>query len=260
MIWGMMMDDEISGHRNLDATGQHYIIDKALIRFIVDEAALSKTDKVLEIGPGHGELTRELVKRCDVIAIDIENRIGFASPRLKFLKGNALDHIEGIEFTRLVSNIPYNISEPLMRELFKKGFDLCILTMGKNFSDMLMHKDSRIAILANHFYDIEILKVVKPDAFFPKPRTDSAIVRIEPRSIDELDPIGAIYKDLVMLDDKKLKNALEKILGKDKKMTKQALKKSMDAKIQAIVEKKMFQLSNEEFLLLDKFLEALTRP
>jgi 16S rRNA (adenine1518-N6/adenine1519-N6)-dimethyltransferase len=250
--------DEISGHRNLDATGQHYMIDKALIKFIVDEAALSKTDVVLEIGHGHGELTKELIKKCYVIAIDIEHNLGIKSPMLKILKGNILEHIGGISFTKIVSNIPYNISEPLFRKLFKKDLDLCILTMGKNFSEILMQKNNRIGILANHFYDMEILKVVKPKSFFPHPRNDSVIIRIEPKNIDELDKLGALYKELLMLDNKKLKNALEKIIGKHIKLTKKSLNDAIKShKMENIFEKRIYQLSNEEFVGLDGFLKKI---
>jgi len=252
--------DDISGHRNLDQTGQHYMIDKRLIKFIVDEAALSSTDIVLEIGSGHGELTRALVRKCHVIAIDIEHGLEFISPRLKILKGNILDHIDDISFTKIVSNIPYNISEPLFRKLFRKDFDLCILTMGENFAELLTHNKSRIGILANHFYDIEILKIIKPKSFFPQPRIDSCIVRIEPKSLDDLDKLGAIYKELLILDDKKIKNALEKILGEIHNLSKRTLKGHIIShNIESIVEKKIYQLSNKEFLELDGFLKKIVK-
>ena len=241
--------------RNLDQTGQHYMIDKKLIKFIVDEAMLEKDDVVLEIGYGHGELTREIVKKCNVIAIDIEKKhLDIKSANLHVIHGNILKEIDKLKFTKIVSNIPYNISEPLMRKLFKIDFDLCVLTMGKNFADNLSKKDNRIGIIANHFYNIEILKIVKPASFYPRPQVDSAFVRIEPKNLDDLSESDILMRELIFLDDKKLKNAFEKIFKEKTKNELNALMK--DAKIK-FFNKKIYELSNEEFVLLDDSLIQL---
>jgi 16S rRNA (adenine1518-N6/adenine1519-N6)-dimethyltransferase len=237
------MDKNLLG-RNLDQTGQHYMIDKKLIKFIVAEAMLENDDVVLEIGYGHGELTRAIAKKCNVIAIDIE-KFDLNLKNLHLIQGNILNEIEKLKFTKVVSNIPYNISEPLMRKLFKIDFDLCVLTTGKNFADNLSKKDNRIGIIANHFYNIDVLKIVKPTSFNPHPRVDSAIVRIEPKTLESLNKSDIIMRELIFLDDKKLKNAFEKIF-KDK--TKKEIKEITKEKY---YNKKIYELKNEEFIMVD---------
>jgi 16S rRNA (adenine1518-N6/adenine1519-N6)-dimethyltransferase len=234
---------------NLDQTGQHYVVDKELIKFIVDSANLKYTDTVLEIGYGHGELTRELIKKCIVVAVDIDGRTDIKSNRLKIINANILDEIDKIRFDKIVSNIPYNISEPLMKKLFKMNFQLAVLTIGKNFSDILTKKNNRIGIIASSLWDIEILKIVKPKSFNPMPRVDSAVVKIRPKS--KLSDTESIYRELAFLDHKKIRNALEKII-KDK--TKKELNALMQDKL---FDKKIYELSNKEFIELDEFLKNL---
>jgi 16S rRNA A1518/A1519 N6-dimethyltransferase RsmA/KsgA/DIM1 with predicted DNA glycosylase/AP lyase activity len=237
--------------RNLDQTGQHYMIDGSLIEFIVSCADLDKDDIVLEIGYGKGALTKSLAKKCKVIAIDIEEH-KLDIKNVTFVHGNILelfdDLFEKHRFNKVVANIPYNISEPLMKILFKyPELDSVVLTMGKNFVDILMQTDNRLGSLANHLFDIELLKVVKPRSFSPPPRVDSAAIKLEPK----IDSISKLYAQLVVLEDKKLKNALESILT-DK--TKRQVK---ELTASPLFEKKLYELSNKEFLELDELLKDI---
>lgn len=238
---------------NLDSTGQHYMIDKKLIKYIVDEAMLLPGDVVLEIGCGHGELTREIAKTCRVIAVDIDDN-DVKGKNITFIEGNILEIFselyEAHGFNKIVASIPYNISEPLMKLLFKINVELILLTIGKNFSDILISRGSRIGIISNELYDIEILKNIPPKSFRPMPRAESALVLLEQRDIDIVDKPAVIYKELVMLDDKKLRNALLKIL----EGTKKGLKKKLENKL---FDKKLYQLSNKEFVQLDEILRNI---
>ena len=247
------MNDDISDHPNLDQSGQHYIIDKKLIKYIVDEAMLLPDDVVLEIGYGHGELTKELARRCKVIAVDIV-KADLVHKNITTVNGNILDIFPALfkkyGFNKIVSNIPYNISEPLMRQIFKVDIESVLLTVGKNFSEILTKEDNRIGIIANKLYDIELLSVVKPKSFHPMPRTDSAIIMMRQKDADTVPKASAIYKELVLLDDKKLKNCFEKILTIDKRKIKQLTTSE-------IFNKKLYALTNKEFTELDTFIEKL---
>jgi 16S rRNA (adenine1518-N6/adenine1519-N6)-dimethyltransferase len=224
------------------------MIDKSLIQFIIKNADLKPSDVVLEIGYGKGALTKELSKKCKVIAIDIaENK--FDSKNVVFMHGNILELFDELyvkyKFNKVVSNIPYNISEPLMKILFKHPeIDSIVLTVGKNFAELLSRKDNRIGIIANHLYIIEPLKDVSPKAFFPSPRVDSVILKFAPRKTN------SIYRQLVLLDDVKLKNALEKIL---KQKTKREVKALTD---KPLFDKRLYELSNEEFLEFNKIITS----
>ena len=238
--------------RNLDQTGQHYMIDPDLIKFIVNSAELEKEDIVLEIGYGKGVLTKELAKKCKVIAIDIEEH-QFAVKNVVFIKDNVLNVFDQLyetyTFNKIVANIPYNISEPLMKLIFKqhKELESVVLTIGKNFATLLTSNDNRIGIIANHIYDIELLKTVKSRSFSPPPSVDSEVILLEPKS----DALSDMYSKLVLLDDRKLKNAMEKILAdKTKRQVKELTK-------HPLFEKKLYELSNKEFLELDNILREL---
>jgi len=229
------------------------MIDRTLINYIVQNAELEKDDIVLEIGYGKCALTKELSKKCKVIAVDIDDN-SMPLKNVTFVHANILkvfdELFEKYKFNKIVANIPYNISEPLMRLLFRvyDSLDMIFLTMGKNFSDILLAKDNRVGILANHLFDIELLKVVKPRSFSPSPRVDSAIVKLETKSTDIF---ADIYSKLVVLDDMKLKNAFEKVLnGKTKREVKELTNRPL-------FEKKFYELSNKEFIELEEVLSDI---
>jgi 16S rRNA (adenine1518-N6/adenine1519-N6)-dimethyltransferase len=236
--------------RNLDQTGQHYMIDSTLVKFIVNSAELETDDIVLEIGYGKGALTRELSRKCKVIAIDVEEN-KFEAKNVEFITGNILTMFnqlhETYNFNKIVANIPYNISEPLMKLIFKKHqeLELIVLTVGKNFSTIISTKDNRMGLIASHMYDVEILRTVKPKSFSPAPSVDSAVILLEPKS----DALSKMYSKLVLLDDRKLKNAFEKIfIDKTKRQVKELTTHSL-------FDKKLYELNNKEFVELDEMLK-----
>jgi 16S rRNA (adenine1518-N6/adenine1519-N6)-dimethyltransferase len=239
--------DDLTG-RNLDQTGQHYMIDKSLIGFVIGNADLDNSDIVLEIGYGRGALTIPMAKKCKIIAVDIEKN-NFSAKNVVFVQGNILDLFDELyskyKFNKVVANIPYNISEPLMKLLFKHNLDLIVLTVGKNFAELLARPDNRIGIIASNMYDVELLREVKPSAFNPRPRVDSAVISLEPK----FNSMSKIYQQLVLLDDKKLKNAMDILLSgiKTRREIKQLTTNS-------IFEKKLYELSNKEFELLNEYL------
>ncbi|GIU68922.1 MAG: dimethyladenosine transferase [Candidatus Woesearchaeota archaeon] len=249
---------------NLDKSGKHYMIDKKLIKYIVDEAMLLPNDVVLEIGCGHGELTREIAKKCKVITVDIEDN-NVRGKNIIFLKSNILDVFlslfEKYGFNKIIGNIPYNISEPLMRLIFKVNVETVLLTVGENFSKILVSKNNRISIIANELYNIEVLNIISPKAFNPMPRVNSALISIEQKDIDSIDKISLIYKELVLLDNKKLRNAVIKIMKGTKKEIKNKINSVVNTNIyRKIFDKKLYQLSNEEFILFDKILRKIIQP
>jgi 16S rRNA A1518/A1519 N6-dimethyltransferase RsmA/KsgA/DIM1 with predicted DNA glycosylase/AP lyase activity len=192
-----------------------------------------------------------------VVAIDIEKSDKrLVHKNIVLIHGNILDVFPVLfkkyGFNKIVSNIPYNISEPLMRLIFTVDVEMVLLTVGKNFADILIAKDSRISIIANELYDIEVLKIIPPKSFFPMPRVDSALVMMRQKDIDEVPKSAAIYKELVLLDDKKLRNCFDNILGPD--ITKRAIRVLTK---HALFDKKLYQLSNKEFIILDEIISKL---
>lgn len=244
----IIADNEI----NLDKTGKHYMVDKKLLNYIVDEAMLLPNDVVLEIGCGHGELTYLIAKKCKVIAVDIDDN-GVSGKNIVFVKGNILklflDLYKKYGFNKIVANIPYNISEPLMKLIFKVNLELIILTVGENFYKILSSRNNRLGIITNELYDVELLKYIMPKSFMPQPKVKSALIILKQKDIDIVDKPAVIYKELVVLENKKLKNTLINLSDGNKK----DLKKKFNSNL---FDKKLYQLTNEEFIKLDVFLRS----
>ncbi len=168
--------------------GQHMVVDKALLRRIVRYAELCSDDVVLEVGCGTGNLTRLLLRYAGkVIGIEKDSKLAarlrkkFAieieEGRFELIEGDALK-IEFPRFTKFVANIPFSISSPLTFKLFRYDFKLAVVMYQREFAERLVGEDSRLGVISKAYCRAEILEYVKPHAFRPRPRVESAVVRI----------------------------------------------------------------------------------
>ncbi len=239
---------------NLD---QHFLINKEVLKQIIKESKLKKKDIILEIGPGKGVLTKELTKKSKVVAIEIDKDLKLELNNLELIYGNALEIMDNLEFNKIISNIPYSISEPLFKKMLKLNFDLAILMVGKNFYEVLVDEKSKWNIISNIFFDIEKISDVSRDSFKPKPKTDSVILKFKNRKT-KLNEFEKIIKEIVLQDDKKLKNAIMYALVRIKGLTKKQAKEIIfDYKLPPnIFEKNVDYLSNKQFYKLTKEINA----
>ncbi len=169
--------------------GQHMVVSRSLISRIVGYADLKPEDVVLEVGCGTGNLTKELLRRCKVVGIEKDSKmveklhrrfkIEIDSGRFTLMHGDAL-LVEFPPFTKFVSNIPYKISSPLTFKLFKHSYKLAVVMYQKEFAERLCGEDSRLGVIAKAYCTAEILEIVKPSAFRPRPKVYSAVVKILP--------------------------------------------------------------------------------
>ena len=190
---------------------QHFLTNIDVVKASIKAAELNKNETVLEIGPGKGILTKELAKKCkEVIAIEIDESLKSELEKLpknvEILYGNALKLIDDVHFTKIVANIPYSITEPLFGKLLKLEIEVAVLLIGQNFYELLS-QEGKWNTISKLFFDVEKIMDVSRDNFEPRPRTDSVLIKITPRkkllSVEE-----KIMKELILQDDKKLKNAL----------------------------------------------------
>jgi 16S rRNA (adenine1518-N6/adenine1519-N6)-dimethyltransferase len=189
--------------QNLD---QHFMIDKELLTRIVNYADLKETDIVLEIGAGKGALTKLLIKKTQVKAIELDSELfkeleKINSENLSLKQGNALSLIKNIHFNKIVANIPYSISEPLIKKILIKQPELVVLTTGINFLSYLDKNE-----LLKLIYDYEVKEKVSRKCFYPQPNTESMILYLKLKN----DKIALFFQELLSQHDKKLKNALLK--------------------------------------------------
>ncbi len=172
--------------------GQHFLIDEEVLAAIVEGAGIEKTDEIVEIGPGIGVLTRELISRAKhVTAIELDRRFTLilkmldpSKKKLTIVEGNALQTPMPDHHYKIVANIPYHITSPLLRHVFLESAitpsSLTLLLQREVAETICDTKNAgMLTILVGLFGTPSILTTVPPDAFLPPPKVDSAVLHIE---------------------------------------------------------------------------------
>jgi len=240
---------------------QNFMIDPEIIRKIVDSAEIRPGETILEIGAGKGHLTCELAKKAKrVIAVEIDRRLRkhLFMDKVGVISGNILDKIGELRFDKIVANIPYSISEPLMNKLILCDFSLAILTVPKGFAYILTagHDDpkfSRLSLMAQTFYEVELLFDVPRDAFEPKPKVNSVVISLRSR------PQKTLERLLFLQPKKLVKNALREALCDYKKMTKTQSRKAIKSfKSYNLLDKKVMELTTDDWKKMVISLEDYT--
>jgi len=229
---------------NLD---QHFMIDKNLLKEVASYA--DEFDVILEIGPGKGALTEELVKRARMVfAIEKDNDFMeeleekfTGSKKVVFMFDDVLK-AEFPKFTKCISNLPYSICEPLLWRLFRLEFEIAVLVVPEGFADILIGKSwSKLNYILPIFYSIKKVRTIPRDAFFPEPRVKSALVVLTPRKSDN--PLRDIYLQY----DKKLRNALREMVMKRDDLTKRKASLQVSTMFsKQMLDKKVLNLSAVE--------------
>ena len=175
--------------------GQHFLIDEEVLAAIVEAAAIEPEEKIVEIGPGIGILTRELLKKTPhVTAIEIDQTL---IPYLKFfiascdpplpqpsiINQNALQVPFPDTSYSIVANIPYHITSPLLRHAFLEGShtprSLTLLIQREVAEKICDTKDAGLlTIMVGLFGKPRIVRHVPPSAFLPPPKVDSSVLHI----------------------------------------------------------------------------------
>lgn len=177
--------------------GQHFLTDPNHLSRIVDAARIAVGDRVLEIGPGRGHLTQHLIDAgANVTAIEIDEHLSDKLPgrvedpddRLTLIRGDALEQ-PWPTFDKLVSNLPYQASSPILFQLIEHDYEVAVLTVQKEFADRLTaplgtKHASRLTVKVALEADAEQLFTIPPGAFTPPPEVDSAVVRLVPKPRD----------------------------------------------------------------------------
>ncbi len=199
---------------------QHFLVDERVAERQIEYANLQPDDVVLEIGAGNGILTRKIARVARVIAIEIDERFIERLRKIKnveVIHGDALKvDFNGLDFNKVISNIPYHISSPLTFKLLNSDFELAILMYQKEFAERMVARAgskeySRLSVMVYYRADCEILEYVPRHAFRPVPKVDSCIVRLRPvgRRFDVDEEIfEKVTRALFSHRRKKIKNAL----------------------------------------------------
>ncbi len=189
--------------------GQNFLIDHNLVRKLVDESKVTAGDLVLEVGPGTGTLTEELLERgCEVVACELDrglaellrerlgNHTGFT-----LIEGDCLAHKrevsaeivralgkDGARRFTLVANLPYGAATPLMLALLT-AHPACVgmyVTIQKEVGQRLAARAGQnayggISVVAQTLATVRIIAKLPPECFWPRPEITSVMIEVERR-------------------------------------------------------------------------------
>jgi len=176
------------------ALGQNFLVDPQVVNDLLDTAEINNQDTVLEVGAGIGAVTRPLAKRAGkVIAVEIDKDLILqlqtnlkGSENVEIINEDILKlQITNYELRnfKVVGSIPYQITSPLIHKLLKeepRPVSITIIVQ-REVAEKIVAQPPAATYLSNfvaNFGQAEIVRTIKPDAFLPQPKVDSAILRI----------------------------------------------------------------------------------
>ena len=195
--------------------GQHFLIDNEVLETILAAAELTPDDTVIEVGPGLGIMTAELAKRAGwVIAIELDNKLAeilkktlpydnvviinedvLGTDPKALLQGRAPDFPASLSPYKVVANLPYYITSPVLRHFLEASVkpEVMVVMVQKEVAEVIAAGPGRRSVLsiAVQFYGRpSIVTRVPAASFYPAPEVDSAVVRIDvyprpPVNVDE---------------------------------------------------------------------------
>jgi len=190
------------GFRPQKRLGQNFLIDGNIKNKLLKAAGLEKDDTVLEIGPGLGQLTFDISARVmDVIAVEFDKKIfsilkDLAKDRSNiqlvhqdFLKTDLRSIIPAGRKAKVISNLPYYISTPIILKMLEnKGcVESALLTLQAEVADRLLAPPNTkqygsLTLFASFHAEIKKLFSIKKNSFYPVPQVDSAVILLKPRT------------------------------------------------------------------------------
>jgi 16S rRNA (adenine1518-N6/adenine1519-N6)-dimethyltransferase len=179
--------------------GQHFLVDRNILDKVIRTAEVEKEDIVLEVGPGLGEMTLALARQAKkVIAIEIDSKLVAilekkmrGHPNVEVVKSDILK-VDFDQFLKkeghpikVVANLPYQISTPLLFRFIesKDVFSTFTLMLQREVAERMVappgrKEYGRLSIFIQLSFDLTIRFFIKPSAFFPPPKVDSALVHM----------------------------------------------------------------------------------
>lgn len=266
----------ITANKNL---GQNFLIDDEAVTGIIDAAKVSKDNLIIEIGPGLGTLTKELLEKAGkVICIELDKRMmeiledrfsmytNFKVINEDVLKVNLKDLIqqEKIKTAKIVANLPYYITTPIIMKLLEDRLDIETITVmiQKEVADRLVTEpgtgDTGAITYAIHYYtEPKRVLEVPNTAFIPAPKVNSSVIQLEilktpSVKVENEEELFKLIKIAFMQKRKTLINALanSKKYGNKEQIEKVLRELKIDLQIRAE------KLTLEQFAELSNLIET----
>jgi 16S rRNA (adenine1518-N6/adenine1519-N6)-dimethyltransferase len=224
-------------HKPRKRFGQNFLHDEYVIQQIVAAIAPQPGQTLVEIGPGHGAITRLLVETCEDLHLVEIDRDLVARLQATFAQYENLHihNVDALRFNfcalssgqplRLVGNLPYNISTPLLFHVID-NID-CIEDMHfmlqrevvERMAALPGNKDyGRLSIMIQYYCQVEPVLDVGPESFTPPPKVESSVVRltphrIQPYHVDDFSSFSKLVAQAFTMRRKTLRNALKNLLS-----------------------------------------------
>ena len=192
--------------------GQHFLVSKGAVATILRAADIGPEDTVVEVGPGLGVMTSELVQRAKrVIAVELDQELAVALERelgaakLKMVCADArkvdITELSGGEPYKLVANLPYYAANPILRRFMESAHPptRAVVMVQREVAKNMVAQPGAMSLLSvgiQLYGKPRIVGSVPPTSFYPPPKVTSAIVRIDvyPRPALALDDTKAFFK------------------------------------------------------------------
>ncbi len=218
--------------------GQHFLTDARILESIADAAEIAPDDRVLEIGPGLGHLTRVLARRAgQVVAVEIDPgltdklSLDFAVVQnvcivrgdvlekqpIEWFASAGLSPADSVPF-KVVANLPYYITAAVLRHLLEAAIKprVIVVTVQREVAARLIAQPPEMNLLAvsvQFFARARVVRKIPAGAFYPRPQVDSAVVRLDvgaqtPQSVDGIERFFEIVRAGFGNRRKQLRNSL----------------------------------------------------
>ena len=247
--------------------GQNFLKDQNVINKISNSVNPSKEDLIIEIGPGAGALTKELVKKnCDVICFEIDTRLEEKLNKIKetndnlkivfqdFLKVNINEYIDSNKYNNIyfVGNLPYYITTAIINKIVSESnpYEITIMVQ-KEVAERFAAKPSTrdygsISVFLQYNFNIETVCIVNKNCFEPVPKVDSAVIKLKTTNK---------YKEIVT-NEKKLYKLIKDSFTHKRKNLRNNLINYDQNRIQKILEKHNKNLTaRAESLSIEEFID-----
>lgn len=221
--------------------GQNFLKDKEVVHRIVDSVNLERKNLVIEIGPGSGALTKEILDKADfAILYEIDTRLekvlakelaDYNNYELifeDFLEADIVSDLSKYNYDNLyiVANLPYYVTTPIINKIIASKINAkeIVVMVQKEVADRLTavpntKEYGQITVFLNYFFELRKLFIVGKNSFVPKPKVDSAVIKLTKKEnrevLNNLDTFDKVVKDSFRFKRKTIKNNLSNYdLGK----------------------------------------------
>jgi 16S rRNA (adenine1518-N6/adenine1519-N6)-dimethyltransferase len=217
--------------------GQHFLTDPRLLGRIADALACTRADTVIEIGPGRGALTEQLLQRAGtVIAIELDRELAPIlrerwkdEPRFRLVEGDVLEQdlgaLAGGPYL-LAGNVPYNITTPILFHAMQRPRPTrAVYLVQKEVADRVVAAPGAedygaLSVNVQALADAGLLFTVGARAFTPPPKVESAVIRVVPRADallapDEEEPFRVLVQGAFGLRRKQMRRVLRTLFSLD---------------------------------------------